>query len=252
MFTGIIEEVGSVTAIEVADGHAKLSIAASIVVADAAPGDSIAVDGCCLTVASITADGFVADLMAETLRVTALGHLEVGHGVHLERAMAADGRFGGHVVQGHVDGVGHVVDRVDDPGTTWVSVTAPPAVARYLVAKGSITMAGTSLTVVDVTDNDDASATFRVGLIPHTLDNTTFATMQVGAGVNLEADIVGKYVERLVSRHLAGIPVPEPGATSAESPHRPDAQTVRGTPVTGAHIPTSQVGRADPSARSDS
>lgn len=205
MFTGIVEEVGTVTAIAVGDGHAELAVRADVVTGDAAAGDSIAVDGCCLTVARHTPDGFVADLMAETLRATALGHLVAGDGVNLERAMAADGRFGGHVVQGHVDGVGTVVERVDEPGTTWLSVRAPASVARYLVPKGSITMAGASLTVVDVTDHDDTSV-FRVGLIPHTLTHTTFHGLDVGDHVNLEADVVGKYVERLVAVHLAATP----------------------------------------------
>lgn len=202
MFTGIVEEVGRVTGIESGDGHAELTIAADTVVDGIQLGDSIAVDGCCLTVASLTDDGFVADLMAETLRATALGALVVGDGVNLERAMAADGRFGGHVVQGHVDAVGIVADRVDDPGTTWIAVRAPREVAPYLVPKGSITMAGTSLTIVDVADEDGGTAVFRVGLIPHTLGHTTFSTLVPGARVNLEADIVGKYVERLVSVHL--------------------------------------------------
>lgn len=205
MFTGIIEEVGRVRAIEVAvdSGHAELAITADTVTDGIRLGESIAVDGCCLTVARITPDGFVADLMAETLAATALGGLAVGANVNLERAMAADGRFGGHVVQGHVDGVGEVVAVTADPGTTWVSVRASAAVARYLVAKGSITMAGVSLTVVDVTDHPDGTATFRVALIPHTLEHTTFGSLTVGARVNLESDVVGKYVERLVAVNLA-------------------------------------------------
>lgn len=252
MFTGIIEEVGVVTAIDVADGHAELSIAASVVVPDASLGDSIAVDGCCLTVASITEDGFVADLMAETLRATALGHLAVEDSVNLERAMAADGRFGGHVVQGHVDGVGRVVDRVDEPGTTWVSVTAPREVARHLVPKGSITIAGASLTVVDVTDHSDATATFRVGLIPHTLANTTFGAVDVGASVNLEADVVGKYVERLVDVHLSRIPTFQPGTTEVASPPGLGTHAVGGPDATVENPSTTGVGSADTPARSDS
>jgi riboflavin synthase len=203
MFTGIVEEVGTVIGIEMGDGHAELAIAATTVVSDIELGDSVAVDGCCLTVAARTDRGFVADLMAETLRATALGTLVAGDGVNLERAMAATGRFGGHVVQGHVDGVGIVTERVDEPGTTWITVRAPAAVAPYLVPKGSITIAGTSLTVVDVTDDPDGTATFRVGLIPHTLRTTTFSTLAPGQRLNLEADVVGKYVERLVAPHRA-------------------------------------------------
>ncbi|MBY5163774.1 riboflavin synthase [Salsipaludibacter albus] len=226
MFTGIVEEVGTVTAIEVADGHAELVVAATTVTSDAREGDSIAVDGCCLTVARLRDDGFVADLMAETLRATALGDLAVGDGVNLERAMAADGRFGGHVVQGHVDAVGTVTGRQDDPGTTWLSVRAPAEVAPYLVAKGSITLAGASLTVVDVTDHDDRTATLRVGLIPHTLAHTTFGRLAVGDRVNLEADVLAKYVERITSVHVGGDPVPG-GSSDAAAPSRPDTGSHR-------------------------
>ncbi len=214
MFTGIVEEVGTVAAIEVGEGRAELTLAASTVTSDATEGDSVAVDGCCLTIAHLRDDGFVADLMAETLRATALGDLAVGDGVNLERAMAADGRFGGHVVQGHVDAVGTVVERVDEPGTTWLSVRAPAAVAPYLVAKGSITLAGVSLTVVDVADQPDGAATFRVGLIPHTLSHTTFHRLAPGDRVNLEADVLAKYVERLTT-------LPEPGA-QPPAPAGPD------------------------------
>lgn len=201
MFTGIIEEVGRVTGITNHGDHARLAISATTVV-DADLGDSVAVDGCCLTVAAHTDDGFEADLMAETLRATALGELVPGDRVNLERAMAADGRFGGHVVQGHVDGVGEVVTRRDEPGTTWLDVHVPREVAAHLVAKGSITMAGASLTVVDVDDHDDGTATFSVGLVPHTLAATTFDELDAGDRVNLEADVLAKYVERLVAVHL--------------------------------------------------
>ncbi|MFA9445612.1 riboflavin synthase [Egicoccus sp. AB-alg6-2] len=200
MFTGIVEEVGSVAAVERHAGHARLEIGCAEVVRDAAVGDSIAVDGCCLTVTSfLDVDGerrgFSADLMAETLRATALGDLEAGDGVNLERAMRADARFGGHLVQGHVDGVGEVVARDEQPGTVFVTVAASDGIARYLVPKGSITVAGVSLTVVDV-----AAGRFRVGLIPHTLEATTFGVrLRPGRRVNLEADVIAKYVERLLS-----------------------------------------------------
>ncbi len=232
MFTGIIEEVGTVTDITVGDGRARLTLRAPTVVGDATEGDSIAVDGCCLTIAGLRPDGFVADLMAETLRATALGGLGVGDPVNLERAMAADGRFGGHVVQGHVDDVGTVTDRVDEPGTTWLSVLAPATIARHLVPKGSITLAGASLTVVDVVDHDDATATFRVGLIPHTLAHTTLDTLAAGDRCNLEADVVAKYVARLVALDVApGVsgsisttppertPRPAPDPTSSDRHH---------------------------------
>ena len=211
MFTGIIEEVGTVTAAQrLADDHLRLTIACETVVADAGLGDSIAVSGCCLTVTSLVGDreGFTADLMDETLARTSLGALEVGVRVNLERAMQLGDRLGGHLVQGHVDAVGEVVDRVEQPGTTFLRVTAPVEVARYLVPKGSITIDGTSLTVVDVEDGEDGTATFRVGLIPHTLEVTTWGERGVGSRVNLEADAMAKYADRL----LAG------GASSVYSP----------------------------------
>jgi len=194
MFTGIVEELGSIARIERYDAHARLHIACDAVVQDAAVGDSISVDGCCLTVTSLPGDGFTADLMAETLRATALGELAEGSPVNLERAMRADTRFGGHMVQGHVDAVGEVVGREELPGTVFVSIRAPGEVARYLVPKGSVTVSGTSLTVVDVADD----GVFRVGLIPHTLTVTSFGAREVGDTVNLEVDVVAKYVERLL------------------------------------------------------
>lgn len=198
MFTGIVEELGHVLALEVLGGdhaHARLHVGCAEVVADAAIGDSISVDGCCLTVTSLPGDGFTADLMAETLRATALGDLRPGAVVNLERAMRADTRFGGHLVQGHVDTVGEVVARQEQPGTVFVSVRAPLEITRYLVPKGSVTVAGASLTVVDIAQD----GVFRVGLIPHTLAVTNFGSRQVGDRVNIEADVVAKYVERLLS-----------------------------------------------------
>jgi riboflavin synthase len=193
MFTGIVEEVGRVVAIDRHDTHARLTIGCDTVVDGVAIGDSIAVDGCCLTATTLPGDGFTADLMAETLRATSLGDLVVGAPVNLERAMRADARFGGHLVQGHVDAVGEVVAREELPGTVFVSMRAPEEVARYLVPKGSVTVNGTSLTVVDVHDG-----VFRVGLIPHTLDATSLHALGVGDRVNLEADVIAKYVERLL------------------------------------------------------
>jgi riboflavin synthase len=209
MFTGIVEEIGRLADIERsgsgADAAARLHVACRTVVEDAAIGDSIAVDGCCLTVTTLTDDGFTADLMAETLRATALGDLEVGAAVNLERAMRADARFGGHLVQGHVDAVGEVVDRDERAGTVFLTVRAPEEVARYLVPKGSVTVTGVSLTVVDVTRSDGGSGTFRLGLIPHTLEVTTLGGLAAGARVNLEADVVAKHVEHLLA---GGAPSP--------------------------------------------
>ncbi len=202
MFTGIVEELGTVARIERGDGHARLWIACRTVLDDVALGDSIAVNGCCLTVDDLErdADGtgrWAADLMAETLRATALADLSEGDPVDLERAMAPTTRFGGHLVQGHVDAVGTVVGRDEQPGTVFLTFHAPAEVARYLVPKGSVTVQGVSLTVVDVDDTDDG-ARFRVGLIPHTLDATVLGALRADDRVNLEADVVAKYVERLL------------------------------------------------------
>lgn len=212
MFTGIVEEVGVVAATQrLAADRVRLTLACEDVVADARLGDSISVAGCCLTVTELPRDptGFAADLMEETLRATSLGDLDVGDPVNLERAMQLGDRLGGHMVQGHVDAVGHVVEVVEQDGTTFVSVAAPAAVARYLVPRGSVTVDGTSLTVVDVTDEPDGGGVCRVGLIPHTLAVTTWGRRDVGDQVNLEADVIAKYTERL----LAG---------RARSPYAPD------------------------------
>jgi riboflavin synthase len=223
MFTGIIEEVGRLQAIEhhgEGDGaSARLRIACDTVTEDVAIGDSIAVDGCCLTVTDLPGDGFSADLMAETLRATALGNLTVGTAVNLERAMRADARFGGHLVQGHVDGVGRVVARDEQPGTVFLTVTAPPQVARYLVPKGSITVTGVSLTVVDIERRADGSATFRLGLIPHTLEVTTLGERAAGDTVNLEADVIAKHVEQLLA---GGARSPYVSRPSQDSPTEPE------------------------------
>ena len=204
MFTGIVEELGTVARIDRADGYARLWIECGVVLSDAAIGDSIAVNGCCLTVAEMDVhdDGtgrWAADLMAETMRATALGDLAEGDPVNLERAMSADTRFGGPLVQGHVDAVGEVVSRDEQPGTVFLGFRAPSEVARYLVPKGSVTVDGTSLTVVDVAEAEDGAGTFRVGLIPHTLAVTVLGGRQPGDRVNLEADVVAKYVERLLA-----------------------------------------------------
>ncbi len=205
MFTGIVEELGSVRAVEDRGDHARLEVACRLVVSDAAIGDSIAVNGCCLTVTDLLdGEGFAADLMAETMQATSLRGFAVGDAVNLERAMSAQTRFGGHIVQGHVDGVGRVVDRVDEPGTTWMTTRVPAALAPYLVAKGSITLDGTSLTVVDATEAADG-VDVRVGLIPHTLEVTVWGGRQPGDLVNVEADVIAKYVERMLT---AGVRTP--------------------------------------------
>lgn len=211
MFTGIVEELGTVTELDHDHdrGRARLSIGCSIVVDDVAIGDSISVDGACLTVTELSATGFSADLMTETLQATALGTLAPGRTVNLERAMRTDGRLGGHLVQGHVDGVGQLVDRVEHPGAVVLTVAGPPELARYLVPKGSITIAGVSLTVVE---RDDGGR-FTVSLIPHTLSATTLGTLEVGGALNLEVDVIAKYVERLLA---AGVTTPYGPAPSEE------------------------------------
>jgi riboflavin synthase len=196
MFTGIIHEMGTVVRFDPTSGGARLEIRR---IDDAEPltrGESIAVNGVCLTALPLDA-GFAADLSGETLKLTTLGRLHEGARVNLERAMAMGDRLGGHLVQGHVDAVGRVTGRDEQPGTVFLTVHAPAEVAAYLVPKGSITIDGCSLTIVDVADGDDG-AELTVGLIPHTLAVTTFEDRAPGDRVNLEADVIAKYVERLV------------------------------------------------------
>lgn len=197
MFTGIVEEVGRIDVIEHLDEGARLVVATERVADGAAVGDSIAVNGCCLTVTSLTdaAAGFAADVMAETLRVTSLGALEPGSPVNLERALRADARLDGHVVQGHVDGVGRIRSLDVERNATTVWVDAPLEVLRYCVPKGSVAIEGISLTLVDV----DAGG-FSVSIIPHTWDVTNLSSKSVGDPVNLEADVLSKYVEAHVRR----------------------------------------------------
>jgi riboflavin synthase len=197
VFTGIVEELGRVVEVtKLADDSARLVVSGPLVTTDARHGDSIAVNGVCLTVVDLVGGSFSADVMAETLHRSSLGALAVGDAVNLERPMSADGRFGGHIVQGHVDGLGHIRSR--RPSENWevVEVDLPADLARYLVEKGSITIDGVSLTVVDVVDGDEPW--FSVSLIPTTLAATTLGARQVGDPVNLEVDVIAKYVERMV------------------------------------------------------
>ncbi len=195
MFTGIVEELGVVEAIEDQGDALRLTVRGPHVVTDAGPGDSISVNGCCLTVAARDHETFTADVMRETLDKTSLGILEPGSRVNLERAVTATTRLGGHIVQGHVDGTGSVVRRTPSEHWEVVEITVPPGLAHYLVAKGSVTVDGISLTVVDI---DDATGTFTVSLIPETLARTTLGVKQPGDPVNLEVDVIAKYVERLL------------------------------------------------------
>ena len=195
MFTGIVEELGSVECVELGADSAVLTVRGPLVVSDATHGASIAVNGVCLTVVAHDEATFSVDVMRETLDRSSLGALQAGSPVNLERAMPAGGRFGGHVVQGHVDGTATIVRR--EPGDRWEVVTfsLPPELSRYVVEKGSITVDGISLTVSAVDD-----ATFAVSLIPTTLELTTLGRKQVGDPVNLEVDVIAKYVERLMTR----------------------------------------------------
>ena len=193
MFTGIVEEFGTIEAIEDQGDAIRLTIASDITLSDAGLGDSIAVNGCCLTVAERTDGTWTADVMAESLAKTSLGDLAVGDRVNLERAVTAEKRLGGHIVQGHVDGVGQVVRRT--PGEHWevVEISMPAEMGRYLVDKGSITVDGISLTVVEAGDDS-----FTVSLIPETLARTTLGFRSPGDRVNLEVDVIAKHVEKLV------------------------------------------------------
>lgn len=194
MFTGIVEEIGEIRAIRHGSQSAVLSIGCKKVLEGTCVGDSIAVNGVCLTVTGLGKDSYSADVMAETLRRSSLGALERGSRVNLERAMPADGRFGGHIVAGHIDGIGRILSIRKDETAVWYRVSAETDVLRYIVEKGSITIDGISLTVAEVTEKD-----FQVSVIPHTQANTVLADRAEGDIVNLETDIIGKYVEKLIT-----------------------------------------------------
>jgi riboflavin synthase len=196
VFTGIVEELGtvaSVTPLGDSGESMRVTVRGAVVTADAGHGDSIAVNGVCLTVVEVEEDAFTADVMRETLDRSSLGALRPGDPVNLERAATLSTRMGGHLVQGHVDAVGVITERV--PGEHWETVrfALPPAIARYVVEKGSITVDGVSLTVAEVSDDS-----FTVGLIPTTLKLTTLGAKGVGDPVNLEVDVIAKYVEKLL------------------------------------------------------
>ena len=194
MFTGIVEEMGRVELIKRGQHSAILTIGAKKVLEDTKIGDSIAVNGICLTVTSLTSKNFTADVMHETLNRSSLAKLLPGSHVNLERAMPANGRFGGHIVSGHVDGIGKIVGIKEDDISIWYRIQASPEILRYIVEKGSITIDGISLTVADITDQD-----FSISAIPHTVSQTILKEKRQGDVVNLETDILGKYVEKLVS-----------------------------------------------------
>jgi riboflavin synthase len=194
MFTGIVEEIGEILGIAKGAVSSRLTIRGKVIFQDAKLGDSIAVNGVCLTIAEKTDHTFTADVMAETLRRSSLGLLKKGSKVNLERAMAANGRFGGHIVSGHIDGTGTITHMRKEENAVWVAIEAPPAVLRYVVEKGSIAIDGISLTVAVVEEKG-----FQVSVIPHTGSETTLLSKSKGDIVNLECDIVGKYIEKFMT-----------------------------------------------------
>lgn len=194
MFTGIIEEIGTVRRIERGAAGARLTIAAKTVLEGTKLGDSIATNGVCLTVVSMTADSFSADVMAESLRRSSLGALQSGSPVNLERAMPMNGRFGGHIVSGHIDGTGTIASQKREDDAVWVTVNTSASLLRYIVEKGSIAIDGVSLTVAAVDQTG-----FSVSIIPHTGAQTILLDKKPGETVNLECDVIGKYVEKLLA-----------------------------------------------------
>ena len=198
MFTGIIEEVGAVRHIRMGSASCVITVGAEKVLTDVHIGDSIAVNGTCLTVCSFDGGSFSADVMPETMRRTNLGTLAPGSPVNLERAMAANGRFGGHIVSGHIDGTGQVRSLRREDNAVWVRIAASPDILRYIVGKGSIAIDGISLTIASVTAQD-----FAVSVIPHTGEETTLLHKKPGDIVNLECDILAKYVEKLLGHSTA-------------------------------------------------
>ncbi|SHK76764.1 riboflavin synthase [Hespellia stercorisuis] len=193
MFTGIVEEVGTIKELSLSGKSGRLRIQASRVLEGTKPGDSIAVNGICLTVTELQKDSFTADVMAETVRRSGLKNYSAGNQVNLERAMAADGRFGGHMVAGHIDGTGTVIEKRREENAVWLTVSAPMDIMELIVEKGSICIDGISLTVAAVSKME-----FCVSIIPHTGSETTLLNRNKGEIVNLETDIVGKYIKKLL------------------------------------------------------
>lgn len=193
MFTGIIEEIGEIQSIKKGDKSSRLSIKANKVLRDTKIGDSISTNGVCLTVTSISSSKFEADVMAETLRKSNLGDLKPLDKVNLERALSIKGRLGGHIVSGHIDGVGKIVSFTKEDNAVWITIKAPFEILKYVVLKGSIAIDGVSLTVAYVDDER-----FKVSIIPHTGEETILLNKKTGETVNLECDVIGKYVEKLL------------------------------------------------------
>lgn len=201
MFTGIIEETGKIINIRKDAKSAALTVRAGVIFEDLKPGDSVSVNGVCLTVTDLTKDTFTADIMHETLSRSSLGELKAGSAVNLERALAVSGRFGGHIVSGHIDGTGTITKIKNDGNAVWYTVKAPPQIMKYIVEKGSVAIDGVSLTVAGVSEDS-----FSVSVIPHTSKNTALSLKAAGDTVNLENDIIGKYVEKLMSPGQAQTP----------------------------------------------
>lgn len=194
MFTGIVEELGTIKKLSISGHSGQIMINASKVLEGTAVGDSIAVNGICLTVTAMGNDYFTADVMAETVRRSSLKDAVAGDQVNLERAMAANGRFGGHIVSGHVDGTGTITSMKKEENAVWVTISADPSIIKFIVEKGSVCLDGISLTVAAVSNTN-----FKVSVIPHTGEETTLLKKKVGSLINIENDIVGKYVDRLLN-----------------------------------------------------
>ena len=201
MFTGIIEELGTIRGVSLTKDGGELQIAATTVLGGTKLGDSIAVNGTCLTVTKLEKDGFTAFVMAESLRRTNLGNLKRGSVVHLERAMAADGRFGGHIVTGHIDGQGIFLSQKPEGQAVVLTIGAEAEILSGIVEKGSIAIDGTSLTVMDV-----GKDSFRVGIIPHTGGHTALLDRPKGYACNLETDVIGKYIQKFLAKNTESIP----------------------------------------------
>ncbi len=193
MFTGIIEEIGVIRSIRKNTHSAVIRIGADRILSDIHLGDSIAVNGICLTVTEFGKDYFCADMMHETMNRTSFAKIAIGSRINLERSMAANSRFGGHIVSGHIDGIGKIIEITKDDNATWFRIEADKKILRYIVEKGSIAIDGISLTVARVSDTD-----FSVSVIPHTKENTNLSERKIGDSLNLENDCIGKYVEKLL------------------------------------------------------
>lgn len=209
MFTGIIEAIGEIAAVEPRGGDLRITVKApSLDFKDVALGDSIATNGVCLTAVDLTGDGFVADVSVETLTLTTVGHWKPGMRVNLEKALTPQSRLGGHIVSGHVDGIGEVMSLKQDARSWRYKVRAPKGLAKYIAHKGSITVDGTSLTVNEVTGD-----VFDLNIVPHTIANTVIGDYKIGSQVNLEVDVIARYLERL----LMGERAADPGSNISES-----------------------------------